>query len=233
MDGLTEGFCWYFVFLFSVTVHEAAHAWAAKLGGDLTAYYGGQVSIDPMPHIRREPLGMVALPIFSVLVSGWPLGFASTPYDPAWAHRYPRRAAWMALAGPAANLALVVFAAILIHVGIWLGYWHSPESAWLASVTVGTQPGVWSVAAMLVSMLFSLNLILAVLNMIPLPPLDGSGALALLLSEEAADRYQSFLFSQPMLGWFGIVIAWKAFRPIFGPIFTLALNLLYPGLGYA
>src|SRR5512139_3777627 len=98
---------WVVFFIFSATVHEAAHAWAAKRGGDLTAYQGGQVSLGPWPHIRREPFGMVVLPVLSLALAGWPFGFASTPYAPVWADRHPRRAALMALAGPAANLALV------------------------------------------------------------------------------------------------------------------------------
>ena len=54
---------WYAAFIFATTLHEAAHALAAKLGGDTTAYEIGQVTIDPIPHIRREPVGMVVLPI--------------------------------------------------------------------------------------------------------------------------------------------------------------------------
>ena len=104
MPDLASAFVYYVVFLLSTTLHEAGHAWAAKLGGDLTAYHGGQVSLDPRPHIRREPFGMVVLPILTVLVSGWPMGFASAPFDPIWALRHPKRAGWMALAGPAANL---------------------------------------------------------------------------------------------------------------------------------
>src|SRR4026208_1476601 len=107
MDQLVLAFGWYLVFLFSTTFHEAAHAWVAKLGGDLTAYHGGQVSLDPRPHIQREPFGMLILPLISTLISGGPFGVASAPYDPRWAMRYPRRAAWMALAGPTANLGLV------------------------------------------------------------------------------------------------------------------------------
>jgi hypothetical protein len=58
-EFLIQGFAWYVVLLFSTTCHEAAHALAAKLGGDLTAFHGGQVSLDPVPHVRREPFGMV------------------------------------------------------------------------------------------------------------------------------------------------------------------------------
>ena len=106
-EQLVSGLIYYVVFLFSTTVHEAAHAWAAKLGGDLTAYHGGQVSLDPRPHIQREPFGMVILPLISTLTTGWPFGYASAPYDPQWAMRHPKRHAWMALAGPASNLTLV------------------------------------------------------------------------------------------------------------------------------
>src|SRR4051794_31872845 len=66
MGELLLALGWYFVFLFSTTFHEAAHAWVAQRGGDLTAYEGGQVSLDPRPHIRREPWGMVVLPLLSV-----------------------------------------------------------------------------------------------------------------------------------------------------------------------
>ena len=91
MTQFAEGLIYYVAFLFSTTLHEAAHALAAKLGGDLTAYHGGQVTLDPRPHIRRAPVGMVLLPLVTVVVSGWPFGFASAPYDISWAKRYPRR----------------------------------------------------------------------------------------------------------------------------------------------
>ena len=114
MVDLATGLIYYAVFLFSTTLHEAAHAWAAMRGGDLTAYHGGQVSLDPLPHIRREPFGMVALPLLGVLIAGWPFGYASAPYDPKWALAHPRRAALMALAGPAANMLLVIASAITV-----------------------------------------------------------------------------------------------------------------------
>src|SRR6185436_16732180 len=107
MTNIADALTYFVVFLFSTTLHEAVHAWAAFRGGDPTAYHGGQVSLDPRPHIKREPFGMLILPLISSVTSGWPIGFASAPFDPTWALRHPRRAAWMALAGPGANLALV------------------------------------------------------------------------------------------------------------------------------
>ena len=128
MPDLASAFIYYIVFLFSTTLHEAAHAWAAKLGGDLTAYHGGQVTLDPRPHIRREPFGMVILPLLSVVTSGWPLGFASAPFDPQWALRYPRRAGWMALAGPGANLLLMLIAGLALRIGLTIGLFTAPAS---------------------------------------------------------------------------------------------------------
>ena len=78
-ETIALGFIWYVVFLFSTTCHEGAHALVAKLGGDPTAFYGGQVTLNPLPHIRREPLGTVVVPILSYLFSEWMIGWASAP----------------------------------------------------------------------------------------------------------------------------------------------------------
>src|ERR1700757_2906249 len=126
-DTLLLGLTWYVVFLFPPPCHEAAHALAAKLGGDLTAFHGGQVSLDPIPHIRREPFGMVLFPILSYAVGGWMMGWASAPYDPLWAGRHPRRAAWMSLAGPGANFTLTILAALLIHAGMLMRVFEAPD----------------------------------------------------------------------------------------------------------
>ena len=94
---------WYVAFLFSLTVHEASHALAALKLGDPTAYRGGQVTLNPLPHMRREPFGTIVVPALSYIFAGWMMGWASAPYDPVWADRHPRRAGWMALAGPASR----------------------------------------------------------------------------------------------------------------------------------
>lgn len=229
---LAEGLMYYVVFLLSTTLHEAGHAWAAKQGGDLTAYHGGQVSLSPVPHIRREPFGMVILPLLSVAISGWPFGFASAPYDPQWARRYPNRAALMALAGPAANLVLVVVAALAIRLGLSTGIFFAPESVRFGAVAGTTGGGIWPAVTFMLGALFSLNLLLAAFNMLPVPPLDGSGALPLVLNDSLTRRYQDFIMGNPALGWIGLIIAWQVFDKVFQPLFIAAINLLYPGLSY-
>jgi Zn-dependent protease len=232
MDHLADAIIYYAVFLFSTTFHEAAHAWAAMRGGDRTAYHGGQVSLDPIPHIRREPFGMVILPVLSLIVSGWPFGFASTPYDPRWALSHPKRAALMSLAGPAANLLIVLAVGIALRVGHAYGVFSAPEVVRFGHLAAADPETVWASVAFLLGVFFSLNLLLCVFNLLPFPPLDGSGALPLVLSESAAEAYQRVLWTNPMLGWFGMMLAWQLIDRLFHPIFLVAVSLLYPGVSY-
>lgn len=220
---------WYIAFLFSTTCHEGAHALVAKLGGDPTAFQSGQVTLNPIPHIRREPFGLVVVPILSFFLGGWMIGWASAPYDPAWQQRYPRRAAWMALAGPAANLSLALLAGIGIRVGILLGAFHAPLAASFTKIVEGNSEGAASFAATLLSIFFVLNLVLGTFNLLPVPPLDGRTGITLLMSEGAGLR---FLAMTQQLGFVGILLAWLFFSKIFAFVLPLALNLLYPGARY-
>ena len=159
------------------------------------------------------------------------MGWASTPYDPTWAARYPRRAAWMALAGPVANLLLAVLAGVAIRVGVALGYFTNPQQTQSLSHAVATADGQFTAVTMLLSIGFILNLLLFLFNLLPLPPLDGSSAVTLLMPESAARRWQE-LMSRPMLPMVGMVCAWVLFGRVGGPIFGLALKLLYPDVSY-
>ena len=228
---LVEGLTWFVVFIFSTTLHEAGHALAALKLGDPTAYEGGQVSLNPIPHIRREPIGMLLVPLISFAASHWMMGWASAPYDPSWAHRYPKRAALMAAAGPAANLLLVLVSGLLIRAGIWTGAFYAPDTANFTAVTAAAA-GSWAAGAVTpLSILFSLNLLLFAFNLLPLPPLDGSAILPGLMSDATARRFHEIL-RQPMFSMIGLLAAWRLFPAISDPRQTLALNLLYPGAGY-
>lgn len=222
------GVIWYIVFLFSTTCHEGAHALVAKIGGDPTAFHGGQVTLNPLPHIRREPMGMVVVPILSYAVAHWMMGWASAPYDPTWQQRHPRRAAWMALAGPGANFLLVIFSGVAIHVGMALGYFHVPSSANFTRVTDAIGPGGSQLAATFLSVFFVLNLLLGTFNLIPVPPLDGNTGITLFMSEEKALRFMDWTHRQG-LGFAGILLAWFLYDKMFEFIFRISLAALYPG----
>lgn len=231
---LSLGILWYAVFITSTTCHEAAHSLAALKLGDPTAHRAGLVTLDPVTHIRRSPFGMVVVPIASFVMSQchWMMGWASAPYDPYWAASNRQKAALMALAGPAANLALIVVAAVLIRVGMLAGWFTLPESVQgFDEVARAAEPGLAHGAAVLLSILFSLNLILLVFNLLPLPPLDGSEIITLFLDDRTAERYRTFM-TQPTFQMVGLIVAWHLMGFILNPIQLIALNVLYPGAGY-
>jgi Zn-dependent protease len=223
---------WFIVFVFSTTFHEFAHAYAAYRGGDHTAYLGGQVSLDPIPHIRREPIGMVVVPILSFLMSNppWMIGWASTPFDPEWGRRHPRRQALMSLAGPLANLLLAALALIALKVLISLRVFHIPYSpSFEQMVSVPGRGGARSplgAAAMALSILLNLNVMLGLFNLIPLPPLDGAGV-AQGLSPGTLGRFYARMRQIPMSYLLGLIIAWKVFGYIAWPALGLVTDLLY------
>ena len=224
MADIYVSILWYLVFIVSVSFHEAAHAWVANRGGDSTAYHAGQVSFDPLPHILREPFGMVILPLISLYLYGWPIGFAHVPFNIEWARKFPRRAALMSLAGPGMNLALALVAAIFIRIGFSLDLFS----------TDGVRPGMMingvgdyasGTCAMILSVFFTLNLVLAFFNLMPFPPLDGSGVVSLFLTEKMSRRYQDFIH-QPFAGMIGLLLAWNVFPKVFSGVYVACLNLL-------
>ncbi len=224
LDFFTIGLVWYIAFLFSTTCHEGAHALAAKLGGDPTAFHGGQVTLNPIPHIQRTPFGMVVIPVLAYFFSGWMIGFASTPYDPHWAARHPRRAAWMALAGPAANFTLMLLAAVGIRLGLAVGVLQAPARPSFTGIVEAVDPSVFGLPAMILSIFFVLNLLLGTFNLLPLPPLDGNVGITVFMSEKKALDFLDFTRS---FGMMGIVVAWFLFGRLFSAVFLFALNALY------
>ena len=207
------GFIWYVVFLFSTTCHEAAHAFVAKLGGDTTAALGGQVSLNPIPHIRRSPFGMVVFPIVSFIFSygSGMIGWASAPYDPLWERRHPRRSAWMALAGPGANFTLMLLAALAIRVARPFLFDHATGTPSFLGITL--------------SIVFSLNLLLGTFNLLPVPPLDGSTVIMLFMSETRAQRYLDWIRGNNY-AMAGLLLGLFLFNKIFPEVQSLARRIL-------
>jgi Zn-dependent protease len=216
---LVFGFIWFVAFLFSTTCHEAAHALVAKMGGDDTAAQGGQVSLNPVPHMRREPWGMIVIPILSYLMmrGNGMMGWASAPYDPLWERRHPRRSGWMALAGPAANFLLMLIAVGGLQLGAAEGWFHPDPIT-----------GHRDFAATTLLIFFSLNLLLGTFNLLPVSPLDGSTVILLFMSEKSAQRYLDWLRGSSM-AMAGLLVGILVFRYIYGPIYAFVSGLLLPG----
>ncbi len=218
------GGLWYVAFLLSLTCHEAAHALAAFRGGDNTAAAAGQVTLNPLPHMRREPLGTIAVPLLTFALNNWMLGWASAPYSTLWEHRYPHRAGLMALAGPAANFLLAFAAAVLINIGIAAGAFEIPASVTFYNVVEGS--GDLAPVAQFLSILFTQNVLLMTFNLLPVPPLDGNTAIGLLMPERLARRWFD-LTRDRAFGILGLVLAWYFFGDLFWPVLRGAVRLLY------
>lgn len=233
MDAeLAIGFVWFAAFLFSTTVHEAMHAFVAWKGGDPTAYHGGQVSLSPIPHIRREPIGMLVVPLLTSLTQGWAMGWASAPYDPLWAERHPRRAAIMAAAGPAGNLAIAAIAFMGLRAGLMAGWFIAPERALYHSLVVSASGGLPTLLGTVLSVLLVLNVFLGLFNLLPLPPLDGFSVITIFLSEERGQQLRQ-LQSSPFTSMAGLFVAWQVFPFITHPLFSLILKLVHPDESYS
>jgi len=211
----------YVAFLFSTVCHEAAHALVAKWGGDLTAYAGGQVTLDPMPHLRREPFGLIVIPLLSLVSSGSMFGWGSAPFDPFWQIRYPRRAALMALAGPVSNFLLAVATALLMHVGIAAGWFVPTGGLSITSLHGGLLEGF----AFFLSVLLKLNILLGVFNLLPVPPLDGYSVLGLVLPEDTFLKFLEWVRS-PAFSLIGLLIALQVLPYLIQPAFRVAENLV-------
>ena len=135
----------------------------------------------------------------------------------------------MALAGPLANLLLVLVAGITLRLGLERGAFTMPALLTRSHLVEAGGGGGLEGLATVLSVLFSLNLILFAFNLLPLPPMDGSAVVQLFMSDDAARWLQSF-YRQPMIGWVGLLVAWQLFGRLFSPIDRLALGLLYPDL---
>jgi len=165
--NVAQVFISFIVLLFSLTVHEMAHAWTADRLGDPTARLLGRVSLNPIVH--ADPIGTVLFPLIA-LISGAPLiGWAKPVPVNVRNLGHPRRDyVLVAAAGPASNLVMAFAAAVVLRL------------ITVTPVTLG-EPNVSAPLATLLAQLVQLNVLLAVFNMIPIPPLDGGNVLAGLL----------------------------------------------------
>jgi len=203
---------WFPAFLISITFHEAAHAATSLFYGDRTAEK--QASLNPIPHIQQEPVGTLVVPAISFWLWGFMFGYASAPYDPYWAARNPRRAALMSAAGPLSNLMLALLAVITLRIlmGADLAMLN-PKGNTIATWMTGSSQGL-ALLAQFLCVSFVLNLILGLFNLLPLPPLDGSGVVRGLFPGSAPAR---LLATVEERGWslIGLIIAWLLFPRLF------------------
>ncbi|MGB9910987.1 MAG: site-2 protease family protein [Microgenomates group bacterium] len=206
-------FLFIFAFLFSLAIHEAAHAWMADRQGDPTARLMGRLTLNPFAHL--DPLGallpLILLFLGSPIIFGWG---KPVPVDP-FNLRHPRRdSALISLAGPMANIILGIFLALIIRIS-FLFFGASGfliESALFPIIT--------------------LNITWAVFNLLPLHPLDGGKVLVGFLSPELAYKVDDFLSRYGQIILLFLIFPFLGTPPlilIISPIVKAILSLLLPG----
>jgi Zn-dependent protease len=201
---------WFVIFLLSLTVHECAHAFAAEKSGDPTGRYLGRITLNPIPHI--DILGTVIFPLIAFTSGAMMFGWAKpVPFNPM--NLRDRR--WgeivIALAGPFSNILLVILFMIITRLVI-----TDP----MMLLSNDNDP-----VAMVLNTGIQLNIVLAVFNLIPIPPLDGHHVLRNLLPDSLAEAYAQI---PDMVGFAVLLLLiYVGFTSmLIRPVFTLVYNLL-------
>lgn len=156
--------------IFAITVHEAAHGYVAKYFGDMTAYQQGRISLNPIKHI--DPVGTILLPIVTLIVGGILFGWAKpVPVNFSRLRQPKKDMFWVAAAGPFSNLIMAIFWALVIKISVLFPSSYSLPMALMGAIGV------------------MMNTVLMVLNLLPLPPLDGGRIAVSLLPMHLAIKF--------------------------------------------
>lgn len=180
------------ILLFSIVVHEVAHGWIALRLGDTTARDMGRLTLNPIPHI--DPFGSILIPLLSYLSVGSVfIAWAKpVPIDPRSFRNFRRDDIFVSLAGPISNFVIAGVCTVFYILAV---RFLTP----LQSMQDDFQRALIAFVIQMFSAGITLNIVLAVFNLIPIPPLDGSHVLSALLPEQAGERYRR-------IGFFGVLI---------------------------
>jgi Zn-dependent protease len=189
--------------LFAITLHEAAHGYVARHFGDMTAHQAGRISLNPMRHI--DPFGTVILPLLTLWMGGILFGWAKPVPVNFAALRHPKKdMLWVAIAGPASNLVMAMAWALLYKMGLLF-----PEN-YFADPMLGM--AMWGI---------KINVVLMVLNLLPLPPLDGGRVAVSLLPHRQA-------FQLAKIEPYGMfILIFLAITPVLSLILSPLIGLVY------
>jgi Zn-dependent protease len=214
---------WFVVFLFSLSFHEAAHAWTSERFGDDTGRYQGRITLNPLAHI--DLLGTVLIPLMGFMKGGFSFIGWAKPVETnpnSWRNRTVANI-MVAMAGPGSNLLLAVIALIAIKSMILAGV-VVPYVGPMTVILPLAQDGLMVPVAKILSIFLLLNVSLAVFNMLPIPPLDGSHVMESLLPPSVAERYAAV---RPYGFILLLVFLWSGiFTAIITPVYILVYSLV-------
>ena len=180
--SVIEGIISLFVVLFAISVHEASHGWAAFKMGDPTAHQLGRITLNPIRHI--DPIGTILLPLMLIIMGAPPFGWAKpVPVNPLNLKDPRRDNLIISIAGPASNISVALIAFIVLKILMNLN----------PSLIYSNGGGFANLLSPIITIVYYtivINVILAFFNLIPIPPLDGSGVVMGLISEQAAEKYE-------------------------------------------
>jgi len=211
-------------FLFAISVHESAHAWMANRRGDPTARMLGRISLNPIKHI--DPVGTVLLPLIAMLTHLPAIGWAKpTPVDPRNFKNPVLDDILTAVAGPVSNFIVAAGATILLA----LMALAVPEGRMIVQGALGGfifSNSVFVPVALLLYQFLVINVLLAVFNLIPVPPLDGSHVLRHFLSDRVRQAYDMVgIFGLMALVFFGGNFLIAIIRPVLGVYTSILMKI--------
>jgi len=217
---------WFVVFLFSLSFHEASHAWTSEKFGDDTGRHQGRITLNPIAHI--DPIGTIVIPLFMMFTSVPLLGWAKPVQTNPLLWRDKRKAnISVSAAGPISNLILVVIAFTIMKVLIVAGTLTlNPDyRTWYDVIGPSAgQPAYVQPLALFLGVMLILNLALGIFNLIPIPPLDGSHVLEELLPPPMAQAYEQ-IRPYGFLLLIGLLYL-RVLSFIFDPVAAFVLRLL-------
>lgn len=210
--------------IFSLSVHEAMHAWMSNRFGDDLAHSQGRVSLSPVTHV--DPIGTLLFPAIAFFTGAPLLGWARpTPVNPLRWREKRKANFWVSIAGILGNFAIAIVVGIVILLLINTGVLRPGRQEW---VRAANPESIMQGVAALLETFFTMNIALAIFNLFPIPPLDGSKILASILPESfgsAIESIEQYGFIILMLALFT-----GAFRAVFSVVIPLAWNILFVGV---
>jgi Zn-dependent protease len=220
---LKIGLIWYITLIFSIVAHEFTHAYCAFKLGEKSIQKEGLLTINPIPHLKREVIGTIVFPIIFFIKAGFMIGWAAIPVDLNWAKKFPNKFIITTLSAPIANLLILIIVSIILHIGLNFDIVQRTEKVTYA-LFIGSAE--YLTLSIILCIIFSMNLILFFFSILPLPSFDGFSIILFLLRKE--DKGELIIkFQDKKFKWTSGIILGIIFLLFFENIHTFLVNFIF------